>query len=170
MRLATWPIWFNYVDLSNTCVSSLPNYIGQLRNLRIIALRRTSILESTSPNQTLWNAVRQCRSLGCIVVEIENEEMSSEWQKLNYCLIRNRARSRVVFGNNDGELILPPALWPLILYKAKRTFRKYRMCWRYRCSCRVEVTESDAIFQLLVDRGAKDVFLQQNWVRKERYA
>jgi len=149
------------LNLSESCVSSLPSSIGQLRNLRGISLDGTPILESTPPNQTLWNAVRQCQILGCIGSEIENEDMNSEWQKLNYCLIRNRARSRVVFGNNDGELILPPALWPLILYKAKCAFLEYPLCWSYDCNCRIDITQSDAIFQLLVDRGAKDVILQQ---------
>ena len=84
------------------------------------------------------------------------------WDKLNYCLTRNRARSRVVFGNSDSELFLPPALWPLILYKAERAFDKYPSCSNFYCGCIKRVTQSDAIFQLLIDRGAKDVFLQQN--------
>ena len=151
----------NVLDLSGLAISSLPGSIGQLKNLRVMNLRLTSMLRKTSPHPSLWNVVRQSRLLGCIDRDREEYGSNPAWEKLNYCLTRNRARSRVVFGNNDSELFLRPALWPLILYKAERAFDKYPLCQGICCYMK-RVTQSDAIFQLLIDRGAKDVCLQQN--------
>ena len=153
----------NQLNLSGSNISSLPGSIGQLQNLRVMTLQKTPILQDASPNPTLWNAVRQSRLLGCIDCD-RVYGSNPAWEKLNYCLTRNRARSRVVFGNNDSELFLPPALWPLILCKAERAFDKYSLGRsNISCGCCIKrVTESEAIFQLLIDRGARDVFLQQN--------
>ena len=61
------------------------------------------------------------------------------------------------------------SLWPLVLCKATKAFARYTKISRYdgyckqNCGCRVEFTQHDAIFRLLVHHGgAKDVFLEQH--------
>jgi Leucine-rich repeat (LRR) protein len=151
-----------FLDISYSSISLLPDSSTKLKNLRVLDLYGTSIVDSTVPNRILWDLVRECPLLGCFGVI--HDEDKPEYIKLEYDLSFNRAKSRVVL--RDGTTILPTSLWPSILSKAGVAFNKYKLC-DYFCDCGREeydgpLTQSDAIFCLLVERGAKDLFFQQS--------
>ena len=152
-----------FLDISHSGITSLPRSLTKLKNLRVLDLYGTSIVDSTVPNQILWDLVRQCPLLGCFGVTPEKDE--PEYMKLEYELSFNRVRSRVV--SHDGTATLPTSLWPAILSNAGSAFNEYQFSGDHgTCSHRGRyggpLTQSDAIFYLLVERGAKDVFFQQN--------
>ena len=91
------------IDLTNSKVSVLPFSMEKLVNLRVLYLDRTPIMNSTTPNPVLSNTVRRCPLLGCVGCNRRDAERKPEYQNLVYTMMRNRARSRVVFRNNFGR-------------------------------------------------------------------
>jgi hypothetical protein len=141
-------------DIHSLPVSSTNwEYIKNLKNLRVLNFdRRGSILRGNGLTQKIvLELVLQLPLLGCIGPVIKCAE--------NNCIIRalssNRARSRICHTNMTkcDQVSLPSSLWPLLLTNAEfavaHTLRKELDFIRYS----LDLCQSDAIFQLLVDYG-----------------
>jgi hypothetical protein len=152
------------LNLSYSSISSLPDSLPMLKNLQVLKLCGTAVVYSTVPNEILLDFVRQCPLLGCFGDIHDHIEGKPTYTKLDYALSLNRAKSRVIF-HRDDTISFPTALWPSIMSNAEVAFRKYEFCDDF-CDCGGgaydgPLDQSDAIFCLLVERGAKDVFFQQ---------
>ena len=141
-------------DIHSLPVSSTNwEYLKNMKNLRVLNFdRRGSILRGNGLNQKIvLELVLQLPLLGCIGPVIKCAE--------NNCIIRalssNRARSRICHSNMTkcDQVSLPSSLWPLLLTNAEfavaHTLRKELDFIRYS----LDLCQSDAIFQLLVDYG-----------------
>ena len=126
------------------------------KKIKWIDLQDNPILESNAPNQGLWDLVRQSPFLGCIGCDKHKRQI--EYEQLHHDLCRNRARSRMFFFYNEKPISFPLALWKLILENAPAAFQPYRPCQLMCCCCTQLPSQSDAIFSLLLEYGAKDIF------------
>jgi Leucine-rich repeat (LRR) protein len=147
-------------NISSTALLSL----RKLQNLRVLDICHSSITYGKTPKYSmLCTVLKDCPVLGCIG-EL-HRETSQEYKKLFRELSLNelslnRARSRVVF--LDETISFPVGLWNLIFHKAEAAFKGYP-CSRYKQCCgESNISQSDAIFCLLRERGVKDIFIEKD--------
>jgi len=152
----------NLTNLRSVClegsgVNSLPDSLFNLKELRCMILNYTPIIKNNpkGPSPFIWELIKNCHSLGYIGCRVYPSN-----KKLLFALACNRARVRMGF-HTLGSTPMAPSLWPFAICKVARCFREYSIteinglggCPNYR----VEY-DSDAIYQLLVDR--RESFLE----------
>ena len=149
-----------------TIITALPAFLRKLANLWVLDLYRNGILKRVSSDQIIFDVTQQCRFLGCFGDCLDKE--NPEFQRLTNELSLNRPWSRVVCQNDN--ISFPPALWPLVLQKELCAFKPCYYCFRDDCFCRFDCANTliqiDAVFHLLVEHGAKDIFFRQNWIHQ----
>lgn len=126
--------------------STIPAAITCLRNLRVLHLSEDLYhIESALP--VLSTIVEENPQLGCLA--LGDRCVSS----LQHSLICNRARGRLLRIGNNGDGL---PLWPQILERGTVAFSEYSKCKKMHCTvCSSRWKQSDAVFQLLVDYGAR---------------
>ena len=135
-------------------LSSFPSMITNLKNLRILNL------DVSSYHHILFDLVRDCPPLGCLGSIIGSVYgRNPEHRALAHALMWNRAKDRLRCTPNakGREIFSRLSLWPLILKKANLAFAHSRQYCNKSgdCPCCGEGTsQSDSIFQLLVNYGA----------------
>jgi len=126
--------------------STIPPSITCLRNLKVLHLSEDLYhIESALP--VLSTIVEKNPRLGCLA--LGDHSVSS----LQHAVICNRARSRLLPMGTNGDGL---SLWPQILERATLAFSEYSKCKKMYCMvCSSRWKQSDAVFQLLVDYGAR---------------
>lgn len=84
-----------------------------------------------------------------------HKKLTRHYGALISSLVRNKARSRILFPRNSANLSFPPqSLWPLILAKVEHAgdFECYRGHYKCRGSSNL-LPQADGIFHLFVDYG-----------------
>jgi Leucine-rich repeat (LRR) protein len=149
-----------------TSINTIPSAtIRNMKNLQVLHLDYSFL--GGDHQEVLVELLEQHPRLECIGGDEDDAPLKSNVD-VHYALIRNRIRSRFLFPQNSQELSLPPlSLWPLFFEKVKlaTTLLMPRKYWRnprsvsheYCGSCERfyegVFSETDGIFQLLVDHG-----------------
>jgi hypothetical protein len=143
--------------LSNLCIASLSNWIGSLSGcIHLTIGRDISKLQEKDSDNILLQLVKDCRSL--VYISVARESQFNASIPVRHSLACNRARSRLRFG---AHAEISPKLWPLVLKHAARAFRNFhhdtsvssdvRLYEEFASIAEYEITNHDAIYQLLVD-------------------
>jgi hypothetical protein len=114
--------------------------------------------DTKSPNENLVNLVMASPLLGSIGWDRDLIWFSSSnWAGIFNAMSYNRARSRVLL--YDQYKSFPLALWPIVFEKAPSAFRDYDSYgWLGHTDSGCLPNQQEAIYRLLMMRGANDVF------------
>ena len=157
------------IDIGRTQVRKLPSSVTNLKKLRRLHLSHEILKKhNASEFQMISKLINDLPQLGCLGYRhgFLYEPETPETLSFAYTLLRNRARTRMnSFNSGEGGASFPVAAWPFALHQAMKLFRPYangkddgtyiEECWCCEQNLiRKLTTQSDAIYQLLVNYGA----------------
>jgi hypothetical protein len=126
-------------------LTELPEEIGCIGSLIELNLRESGISSLPSSIWKLQNLMYiLCTKGGPTILDKKSE----------FALACNRSRYVTGFGTMGSEKSIGkmPKLWPLVLNKATRAYKRNSLSRKYRVGCcTYEIPQSDAIYQLLMD-------------------
>ena len=132
----------------NTLTDGLLDAIGNCKSLEVLDIGSPP---SSYSNQVLLKIAKKCPVLGCLKKDLG---FHPRRQPLKYQLSCNRARKKII-----SSTYVPLGLWTDIFFEAESAFSQCYCGWN-RCK-HDNIDQHDAIFRILQDRGAKDIFFER---------